>query len=312
MLLQCFSSGAEMGSHKRSHNYRVKSSGGVPIFGPSTAPPPPPVADPDDKPSTSKTLSEDHWRIPWVSSEETALLDSVERFNLGNWEAVAAAVSPLRTAEEVKEHYDKFYLRGRIGAACSRAFHRRPLAQPPADAGPPPPGPGLISPPIRASVTRMPADDLRLLAYMPHRDDFEKEWHNEAEKVVSDLILSPTDDDDLDRAVKMAQVDMYLREVAERRRMKALARDYDLVPAFLKQERPASGLKTWKYSPQQMKEMKTERELRESLQSAAQFRPAAELDLLISGLLSEFRLSFCSHPRTHSQTLSPAFQKRSC
>lgn len=38
-------------------------------------------------------------------------------------------------------------------------------------------------------------------------------------------------------AVKLAHVDMYVRIVAERRKRKAMARDYDLVPAFFKQAR---------------------------------------------------------------------------
>lgn len=33
---------------------------------------------------------------------------------------------------------------------------------------------GLYSPPVRSSVHKISYDDLRLLAYMPHRDDYER------------------------------------------------------------------------------------------------------------------------------------------
>ena len=42
-------------------------------------------------------------------------IQAVERFNLGNFEEVAALVNSRRTVADVKEHYDKYYLRGRLG-----------------------------------------------------------------------------------------------------------------------------------------------------------------------------------------------------
>lgn len=60
-------------------------------------------------------------------------------------------------------------------------------------------GMAWFSPPIK-DVSRVSQDDLRLLAYMPYRDDFEKDYRNDAEAIVSKLLLAP-DDDQLDRGL---------------------------------------------------------------------------------------------------------------
>uniref|UniRef100_A0A914WI59 Transcriptional adapter n=1 Tax=Plectus sambesii TaxID=2011161 RepID=A0A914WI59_9BILA len=261
----CFSLGAELGDHRRGHDYMVRCPGGLPIFG----------VGPND---------ESHGL--WTSTEEIALIEAAEKYNLGNWEDVASIVNPKRMVSEVKEHYDRFYLRGRIGQMANRGFVR-PMAtdhskehQEAAAANP------LISPPIRNTVHKISYDDLRLLAYMPHRDDFEKDWNNEAEELVSKLLPAP-DDDSLDKAVKLAHVDMYVRIVAERRKRKAMARDYDLVPAFFKQEKPGLASKAWQYTPQQYQKIKRENDLREQMKKFAQLMPATEFEEIIDGLAKQ-------------------------
>lgn len=67
---------------------------------------------------------------------------------------------------------------------------------------------------------------------MPHRDDFERDYNHEAESLVSSLFLNPAEDDDLDIALKLAQVDMYTNNLRERARRKRVVRDYQLVSSF--------------------------------------------------------------------------------
>ena len=57
------------------------------------------------------------------------------------------------------------------------------------------------------------------LGFMPLRDDFEKEHDNNAETLVSSLTLSP-EDDELEKALKLAHIDMYTRRLHDRRRRK--------------------------------------------------------------------------------------------
>lgn len=51
---------------------------------------------------------------------------------------------------------------------------------------------------MKEALRKISSDDFRLLAYMPQRDDFEKEFNNDAEHLISNLMILP-DDDDLDK-----------------------------------------------------------------------------------------------------------------
>lgn len=70
------------------------------------------------------------------------------------------------------------------------------------------------------------------LGYMPLRDDYEIEYDQDAEKLISGLSVN-YDDEDVEIEMKRAHVDMYVRKLRERQRRKNIARDYNLVPAFL-------------------------------------------------------------------------------
>uniref|UniRef100_A0A1I7VCG0 SANT domain-containing protein n=1 Tax=Loa loa TaxID=7209 RepID=A0A1I7VCG0_LOALO len=78
--------------------------------------------------------------------------------------------------------------------------------------------------------------DLQLLGYMPERDDFEWEFMNDAEKLISRLMLQPGPDADEDSAfesaVKLAKVQKYNRILKQRRAKKAAVREYELVNKF--------------------------------------------------------------------------------
>lgn len=78
---------------------------------------------------------------------------------------------------------------------------------------------------------------------MPQRDDFERDYKHEAESLVSSLFLNPAEDDDLDIALKLAQVDMYTNNLRERARRKRVVRDYQLVSAFFAASRKEKCVK---------------------------------------------------------------------
>ncbi len=65
---QCFSLGAECGTHRRTHDYRVHCPNGVPVF---------------DYVTGDTSL--------WSSSEEQALVSAAEKYNLGNWLVVGTS-----------------------------------------------------------------------------------------------------------------------------------------------------------------------------------------------------------------------------
>ncbi|VDP08905.1 unnamed protein product [Soboliphyme baturini] len=125
-----------------------------------------------------------------------------------------------------------------------------------------------------------------MLAYMPHRDDFEMEYRNDAETVISNVLFF-INDDQLDRELKLTLIDMYIRNLIERRRRKRLSRDYNLVYNFFKEEKPQGGSTVYLYPPSAMRLMKREKDLRATLKKFAQFLPCAKFDELVSNIIKE-------------------------
>ncbi|KAG7220164.1 hypothetical protein INR49_028004 [Caranx melampygus] len=135
-------------------------------------------------------------------------------------EDMAAHVGASRTPQEVMEHYVTMYIHGNLGKACipDNIPNRR----------------GPLSPSL---TTPLPPLDISLaeqqqLGYMPLRDDYEIEYDQDAEKLISGLSVN-YDDEDVEIEMKRAHVDMYVRKLRERQRRKNIARDYNLVPVFL-------------------------------------------------------------------------------
>ena len=50
----------------------------------------------------------------WLCIDEQRLLQAVERYGHGNWQDAAAMV-PGKTAKQVEDHYNDFYVDGNIG-----------------------------------------------------------------------------------------------------------------------------------------------------------------------------------------------------
>ena len=74
------------------------------------------------------------------------------------------------------------------------------------------------SPPHFTPVKMEHAEQLEL-GYMPLRDDFEKEHDNSAESLISGLTVG-VEEEELEKALKLAHVDMYSRRLKERERRK--------------------------------------------------------------------------------------------
>ena len=80
-----------------------------------------------------------------------------------------------------------------------------------------------------------------MLGYFAKRDDFEVEYDNECESLVSqleeDIPSSQTshlsEDDELVKALNVAHVDLYRSKLRERERRKQVARDHNLISKFL-------------------------------------------------------------------------------
>ncbi|XP_047655629.1 transcriptional adapter 2-beta isoform X2 [Phacochoerus africanus] len=118
------------------------------------------------------------------------------------------------------------------------------------------------------------------LGYMPLRDDYEIEYDQDAETLISGLSVN-YDDDDVEIELKRAHVDMYVRKLKERQRRKNIARDYNLVPAFLGKD------KKEKEKAAKRKVTKEEKELRLKLRPLYQFMSCKEFDDLFENMHKE-------------------------
>ena len=89
--------------------------------------------------------------------------------------------------------------------------------------------PSLITPlpPLDISVAEQPQ-----LGYMLLRDEYDIEYDQDAETLITGLSVN-YDEEDVEIELKRAHVDMYVRKLRKRKRHKNIARDYNLVPAFL-------------------------------------------------------------------------------
>lgn len=141
---------------------------------------------------------------------------------------MAAHVGASRTPQEVMEHYVTMYIHGNLGKACIPDNIPNRVTDHTCPSG------GPLSPSL---TTPLPPLDITLaeqqqLGYMPLRDDYEIEYDQDAEKLISGLSVN-YDDEDVEIEMKRAHVDMYVRKLRERQRRKNIARDYNLVPVFL-------------------------------------------------------------------------------
>ncbi|XP_077355211.1 transcriptional adapter 2-beta [Festucalex cinctus] len=200
---ECFSAGAEIGNHRRWHGYQQVDGGRFSLWGPEA-------------------------EGGWTSREEQSLLDAIEQYGFGNWEDMAAHVGASRTPQEVMDHYVTMYIHGNLGKACIPDNIPNRVTDHTC------PGGGALSPSL---TVPLPPLDISLaeqqqLGYMPLRDDYEIEYDQDAEKLISGLSVN-YDDEDVEIEMKRAHVDMYVRKLRERQRRKNIARDYSLVPVFL-------------------------------------------------------------------------------
>ena len=81
----------------------------------------------------------------------------------------------------------------------------------------------VLLPPIEIS-----SDEQRALGYMPLRDDFEREFKNDAETLLSNLTIG-NDDDETDIDVKISLAKVYREILLDRHRLKKIAREYGLI-----------------------------------------------------------------------------------
>lgn len=211
LCLECFSAGATIGKHESDHPYELIDCGSFPIIDES-----------------------------WKAHEELALLEAIELYGIGSWTDIANAVE-TRSAEECSERYLRVYVDNFFGRSAWNAIERtlysvhdhtctfnQPLSP-------------SLSLPEKHKIVDISKEQQIRLGYMPRRDDFEREYDNEAEFLVSKLAVNANDDTDLDQQLKIAHINMYTDKLRERFRRKRIVLEYNLVKLFFHMHSEENG-----------------------------------------------------------------------
>lgn len=196
----CFANGCEVHEHKNDHDYVIIRNE-FPLIGDSD----------------------------WNAKQELELLDVIQQCGFGNWTDVERRIQG-KSAEECRMHYLQHYidnqtLPGLPKIKETRAslfsselvpymFKLRDLEEPPRFASDSP--------------------NVRLLAgYNAARSDFEVNFDNHAEMLISDLNFDEIQPDDeiyeLERALQAAVVGAYNNRLRERARRRKIIRDHGLM-----------------------------------------------------------------------------------
>ena len=173
----------------------------------------------------------------WAAKEHIDLLDSVEQYGYGNWEDISKKVSGSsihtdgnRDPVEARDEFSNSFIVGAIGRASWREDQRGRVRDHTQG------NPLLPPPPSQQPLPNISVDESIMLGYQGQRDDFEIEFDNEAEELVSSLqggIAALPDEEDIDQCLKIAHVDMYKFKLRERERRKKVAREHQLISKSL-------------------------------------------------------------------------------
>lgn len=176
----------------------------------------------------------------WTALDELALIEAILRHGFGNWKGISKAVSAnckvQISPQEAEAHYNRHYINGIVGKLTWLWASLDPNIQQLSNF---PRGTNVFEDldnnvPINEKFIDIPQSELDALGYLPKRDDYEKEFDNDAEALIANLFIGAPDEDELERKFKFAQVDMYQRRLIQRFRKKAIVKENDLLTQFYK------------------------------------------------------------------------------
>ncbi|KAL7061192.1 hypothetical protein AAHC03_010290 [Spirometra sp. Aus1] len=156
----------------------------------------------------------------WSDEEDLSLLDAIEQYGLGNWEDVSEKCVK-KSPKECFDHYNTSYLHGVLAkvlsSGVSKPSHVTDHTSSPQS-----------SPDKTSKFVPLEPLEQQLLGYMVLRDDFEKDYDNDAESLLTRLKLHP-DWDELENALIVAHVGIYAQRLQERQKRKEIARIHGLI-----------------------------------------------------------------------------------
>ncbi|KAI0980210.1 hypothetical protein GJ496_003601, partial [Pomphorhynchus laevis] len=158
----------------------------------------------------------------WTFLEEVSLLRAVEQFGYGNWDSIAEFVK-TRSISDCRSHFDQFYLSGSMWQYLIRELDIRKLSitnhtQSNEDS--------ILLPPVLISE-----NNKKLIGFLPLRDDYEREYKNDIERMLNNLVSSDVDEraTKQDMNFKYSIINVYLGILRERQELKKHARQCGLL-----------------------------------------------------------------------------------
>lgn len=263
----CFAAKSDIGNHSPNHPYKIIDNGGFHLF-----------------------------NTEWTSGEHVKLLNAIEQYGYGNWEDISKGINSeadgsivwrKRTPLEVKDEYCNIFLNGVMGRHTWKEAERsktkdhtqtNPLLPP--------------SPPNEAPSS-LTFNESLVLGYFPKRDDFEQEFDNESELLVSQLEEESgngnlSEDDELIKALNYTHVDMYRSKLRERERRKRVARDHGLINDYFKEYPVPGDKKLVGPNGQPITKKKNQKDpVLEKLKILSEFQSVKEYQNFIAGIMKE-------------------------
>ncbi|XBW35510.1 hypothetical protein QEN19_001083 [Hanseniaspora menglaensis] len=200
LCVNCFAQGLYSGKHRPYHPYRVIETHTYPI------------------------LCND-----WGADEELSLVKGCQTFGIGSWQDIADFVGS-RTKEEIKDHYETYYLNSnyyplpditkdeiKISQNDFMDERRKRVER----------FAKLPIPQLRKPFSSVPScHDIQ--GFMPARMDFEHEFEDDAENSIKEMTFS-AEDSKLNVELKLAVLDIYSQRLTTRQEKKRLIFRNELV-----------------------------------------------------------------------------------
>ena len=200
--LECFSIGAEAQNHLKTHPFVILEPVIQPIF-----------------------------QKGWSSEQEILLLNALQSCGIGNWHEIADTIK-TKTAEECECHYFSTYIESPTAPIPLNKVIKEAKIPPPPDfdTSPRESRPSISHEKNMAERGKKerttPAE---FAGYMPRRHEFEVEYLNDAEQLVSGIEFSETEETEETLEKKLNQLRVYNEQLEERYIRTQFSEDYDLL-----------------------------------------------------------------------------------
>lgn len=296
LCVECFAVGSEVAQHKKTHSYNVSDCLAFPLVKDSKRA----ITLKDsaiEQNNGTKSPFKDIGSTDWTAEEDLLLLDGIKLFGMGNWKDIADYIG-TKSEKKCEAHYMNAYLSQEdqlpqfLDDTCgsqqvdhvNQSEHRDARASSVEEEAPSTPVKKMKNDQeegkqVRTNTGTTPVKQMvgtELAGYMPLRGDFDVEYDNDAEVILSDMEFAE-DDSPTERALKLKVIEIYNSKLDERARRKQFVIEHGL-------------LDYKKHLQVERRRPKEEREIIAQMRPFARFHTRQEHEELIQGLITAMRL----------------------